>query len=58
MKFDHKTKIRCKFCGMKFMPQKLKYNLTTKMILETDLMLKHVGIDMKFIERPDLKHTD
>jgi hypothetical protein len=40
------------------MPQKLKYNLTTKMILETDIMLKHVGIDMKFIERPDLKHTD
>lgn len=58
MKFDHKTKIRCKFCGMKFEPKKLKYNLTTKMILETDLMLKHVGIDMKFIERPDLKHTD
>jgi hypothetical protein len=28
------------------------------MILETDIMLKHVGINMNFIERPDLKHTD
>ena len=28
------------------------------MILETDQMLKHVGINLNFIERPDLKHTD
>jgi len=28
------------------------------MILETDIMLKHVGINTSFIERPDLKHTD
>lgn len=28
------------------------------MILETDIMLKHVGINMNFVERPDLKHVD
>ncbi len=28
------------------------------MILDTDIMLKHVGINMNFIERPDLKHVD
>lgn len=28
------------------------------MILETDIMLKHVGINMNLIERPDLKHVD
>jgi len=28
------------------------------MILETDIMLKLVGINVNFIERPDLKHMD
>lgn len=40
------------------MPRKLKHSLTTKMILETDVMLKHVGINLNFIDRPDLKHID
>ena len=60
-KFDYQTKIRCKLCGIDYSKQKLKYKLTTKMILETDKMLKHVQFDKsKFnvIDRADLKHTD
>ena len=60
-KFDYQTKIRCKLCGINYSKQKLKYKLTTKMILETDNMLKHVQFEKnKFncIDRPDLKHTD
>ena len=60
-KFDYQTKIRCKLCGINYSKQKLKYKLTTKMILETDNMLKHVQFEKnKFnvIDRADLKHTD
>ena len=60
-KFDYQTKIKCKLCGIDYSKQQLKYKLTTKMILETDKMLKHVQFDKsKFnvIDRADLKHTD
>lgn len=60
-RFDYQTKIRCKFCGVNYPKQKLKYKLTTKMILETDKMLSHVDFEKnKFncIDRPDLKHND
>ena len=60
-KFDYQNKIKCKLCGIDYSLKKLKYSLTTKMILETDKMLKHVQFDkIKFnvIDRPDLKHTD
>ena len=60
-KFDYQNKIKCKLCGIDYSLRKLKYSLTTKMILETDKMLKHVQFDKsKFnvIDRPDLKHTD
>jgi len=60
-KFDYQNKIKCKLCGIDYSQKKLKYSLTTKMILETDSMLKHVQFDkVKFnvIDRPDLKHTD
>ena len=60
-KFDYQNKIKCKLCGIDYSLKKLKYSLTTKMILETDKMLKHVQFDKsKFnvIDRPDLKHTD
>ena len=60
-KFDYQTKIKCKFCGINYSSQKLKYKLTTKMILETDKMIKHVQFDkVKFnvTDRADLKHTD
>ena len=60
-KFDYQNKIKCKLCGIDYSLKKLKYSLTTKMILETDKMVKHVKFDkIKFnvIDRPDLKHTD
>ena len=60
-KFDYQNKIKCKLCGIDYSLKKLKYSLTTKMILETDKMVKHVQFDkVKFnvIDRPDLKHTD
>jgi len=60
-KFDYQNKIKCKLCGIDYSLKKLKYSLTTKMILETDKMVKHVQFDkIKFnvIDRPDLKHTD
>ena len=60
-KFDYQNKIKCKLCGIDYSQKKLKYSLTTKMILETDKMLKHVQfekIKFKVIDRPDLKHTD
>ena len=60
-KFDYQNKIKCKLCGIDYSQKKLKYSLTTKMILETDKMLKHVQFEkIKFnvIDRPDLKHTD
>ncbi len=60
-KFDYQNKIKCKLCGIDYSQKKLKYSLTTKMILETDKMLKHVQFEKtKFnvIDRPDLKHTD
>lgn len=28
------------------------------MIIETDVMLKHIGNQITFVDRPDLKHTD
>ena len=60
-KFDYQNKMKCKLCGIDYSQKKLKYSLTTKMILETDKMLKHVQFEKsKFnvIDRPDLKHTD
>ena len=60
-KFDYQNKIKCKLCGIDYSQKKLKYSLTTKMILETDKMLKHVQFEkvkFKVIDRPDLKHTD
>jgi len=60
-KFDYQNKIKCKLCGIDYSLKRLKYTLTTKMILETDKMVKHVQFDkVKFnvIDRPDLKHTD
>ena len=41
-RFDYQTKIKCKFCGVEYSKQKLKYKLTTKMILETDKMLQQI----------------
>lgn len=57
-KFDYQTKLKCKFCGTLFGKVNLKYNLTTKMILETDKQLKHLNIILNYIDRPDLSHTD
>ena len=60
-KFDYQNKIKCKLCGIDYSKKNLKYSLTTKMILETDNMLKHVQFErIKFniVDRPDLKHTD
>ena len=60
-KFDYQNKIKCKLCGIDYSQKKLKYSLTTKMILETDKMLKHVQFEksrFNVIDRPDLKHTD
>ena len=60
-KFDYQNKIKCKLCGIDYSKKNLKYSLTTKMIIETDNMLKHVQFEkIKFniVDRPDLKHTD
>ena len=60
-KFDYQNKIKCKLCGIDYSKKNLKYSLTTKMILETDNMLKHVQFEkckFNIVDRPDLKHTD
>ena len=60
-KFDYQNKIKCKLCGIDYSKKNLKYSLTTKMILETDKMLKHVQFEktkFNIVDRPDLKHTD
>ena len=60
-KFDYQNKIKCKLCGLDYSKKNLKYSLTTKMILETDNMLKHVQferVQFNIVDRPDLKHTD
>ena len=47
-------------CGIDYNKRSLKYELTTKMIMETENMLKHVEFNkVKFnvLDRPDLRHT-
>ena len=59
-KFDYQNKIKCKLCGIDYNKRSLKYELTTKMIMETENMLKHVEFNkVKFnvLDRPDLRHT-
>ena len=59
-KFDYQNKIKCKLCGLDYSKKLLKYELTTKMIIETEKMLKHVEFNkIKFnvLDRPDLRHT-
>ena len=59
-KFDYQNKVKCKLCGIDYNKKDLKYELTTKMIMETEKMLKHVEFNkVKFtvLDRPDLKHT-
>ena len=59
-KFDYQNKIKCKLCGIDYNKKLLKYELTTKMIIETEYMLKHVEFNkIKFsvLDRPDLRHT-
>ena len=59
-RFDYQNKIRCKLCGIDYNKKYLKYELTTKMIIETENMLKHVEFNkVKFnvLDRPDLRHT-
>lgn len=60
-KFDYQTKIKCKFCGVEYPNKKLKYKLTTKMILETEKMLEHVDLEknkLNCLDSYDLKHND
>jgi LMBR1 domain-containing protein 1 len=59
-KFDYQNKIKCKLCGIDYSKKLLKYELTTKMIIETENMLRHVEFNkVKFnvLDRPDLRHT-
>ena len=59
-KFDYQNKTKCKLCGIEYPKKNLKYELTTKMIIETEKMLKHVEFNkVKFnvLDRPDLRHT-
>ena len=59
-KFDYQNEIKCKLCGIDYSKKLLKYELTTKMIIETENMLKHVEFNkIKFnvLDRPDLRHT-
>ena len=60
-RFDYQTKIKCRFCGIEYPNSKLKYKLTTKMILETEGMLKHVDLErnqLNCLDNYDLKHND
>ena len=59
-KFDYQNRIKCKLCGIDYNKKELKYELTTKMIMETENMLKHVEfsrVKVTVLDRPDLKHT-
>ena len=50
--------LKCKFCGLDYRKDKLKYHLSTKNIIETDKLLKQLGYKMDCIEnRPDLQLT-
>jgi len=48
----------CKLCGVYFKLNKLKYSLSIAMILETDKILKNIGVKLNIIDRIDLKHKD
>jgi hypothetical protein len=57
-KFDYQTTIKCKFCALDYSAEQLKYKLTPKMIFETVAMLKHIGHEITYIDRPDLKNAN
>jgi len=60
IKFDYQNKIKCKLCGINYSKKNLKYEMTTKMIIEIEKLLKHVEFTkakFNFFDRPDLKHT-
>ena len=59
MKYSSNYELQCKFCGILYNRNVLKYRLTMKMIFETEVMIKHTGmtIDINF-DRPDLQHKD
>jgi len=60
IKFDYQNKIKCKFCGINYPKKYLKYEMTTKMILEIENLLKHVEftkVKFNFFDNPGLRHT-
>jgi hypothetical protein len=42
IKFDYQNKIKCKLCGINYPKKNLKYEMTTKMIIEIEKILRHV----------------
>ena len=60
IKFDYQNKIKCKLCGINYPKKYLKYEMTTKMIIEIETILRHVeftNVKFNFFDRPDLRHT-
>ena len=60
IKFDYQNKIKCKFCGINYPKKYLKYEMTTKMILEIENLLKHIEftkVKFNFFDNPGLRHT-
>ena len=60
IKFDYQNKIKCKLCGINYPKKNLKYEMTTKMIIEIEKILRHVEftkVKFNFFDRPDLRHT-
>ena len=60
IKFDYQNKIKCKLCGINYPKKYLKYEMTTKMILEIENLLKHVEftkVKFNFFDNPGLRHT-
>ena len=60
IKFDYQNKIKCKLCGINYPKKYLKYEMTTKMILEIENLLKHAEftkVKFNFFDNPGLRHT-
>ena len=60
IKFDYQNKIKCKLCGINYPKKFLKYEMTTKMITEIEMILRHIeftNVKFNIFDRPDLRHT-
>jgi hypothetical protein len=52
-----KTKI-CQYCEKNYLESELTHYMTTRMLIETDRYLLHLGKDYKWLKRSDIQNVD